>query len=124
NIPLKVLPVGINYSSFRKFGKNIFLNFGNIISKDEIDITQPDGIRNKQFNQKLENELKNLVYEIPGNDIALQKQMLAIPISSLKRSLLILPALIGFFLHAPLYLAVKRFTFPRTHDNDHFDSVM
>ena len=27
-IDVKVLPVGINYSSFRKFGKNIFLNFG------------------------------------------------------------------------------------------------
>ena len=28
NIPLKVLPLGINYSSFRKFGKNMHLNFG------------------------------------------------------------------------------------------------
>ena len=35
-IDLKVLPVGINYNSFKKFGKNIFLNFGMMISKDEI----------------------------------------------------------------------------------------
>jgi 1-acyl-sn-glycerol-3-phosphate acyltransferase len=26
-IPLKVLPLGINYSSFRFYGKNVFLNF-------------------------------------------------------------------------------------------------
>src|SRR5690242_17805168 len=61
NIPLKVLPVGINYSSFRKFGKNIFLNFGNIIEKKDIDIKQPDGLRNQQFNERLETELKQLV---------------------------------------------------------------
>jgi hypothetical protein len=33
NIPLKVLPTGINYSSFRRFGKNIFINFGEVITK-------------------------------------------------------------------------------------------
>ena len=27
-IPLHVLPIGINYSSFRRFGKNIFINLG------------------------------------------------------------------------------------------------
>ncbi len=36
NIPLNVLPVGINYSAFRKFGKNIYINFGEIISKEDI----------------------------------------------------------------------------------------
>ena len=27
-IDLKVLPLGINYNSFRRFGKNVILNFG------------------------------------------------------------------------------------------------
>jgi len=36
NIPLKVLPLGINYSNFKKFGKTLKLNFGNIISKEKI----------------------------------------------------------------------------------------
>ena len=27
NIPLEVLPVGINYSSFRRFGKNVYYQF-------------------------------------------------------------------------------------------------
>jgi len=35
NIPLKILPLGINYSSFRFFGKNVFLKFGNIISRKD-----------------------------------------------------------------------------------------
>ena len=33
NIALQVLPVGINYSSFRRFSKNVFINFGEVISK-------------------------------------------------------------------------------------------
>ena len=33
NIPLNILPVGINYNSFRSFGKIVKLNFGNIISE-------------------------------------------------------------------------------------------
>ena len=33
NIPLQILPVGINYSSFNRFGKNVFLNFGTPINK-------------------------------------------------------------------------------------------
>ena len=45
DIPLIVLPVGINYSSFRKFGKNIFINFGEIISKEDIPISDTDGKR-------------------------------------------------------------------------------
>ena len=36
NIPLEILPVGINYSSFRRFGKNVIINFGNIISEKDI----------------------------------------------------------------------------------------
>jgi 1-acyl-sn-glycerol-3-phosphate acyltransferase len=35
NIPLKVLPLGINYSSFRLFGKNMILNFGDILFAKE-----------------------------------------------------------------------------------------
>ncbi|HEX7846029.1 MAG TPA: 1-acyl-sn-glycerol-3-phosphate acyltransferase, partial [Chitinophagaceae bacterium] len=36
NIPLQVLPVGINYSSFHRFGKNMFINFGNIITVSNV----------------------------------------------------------------------------------------
>jgi 1-acyl-sn-glycerol-3-phosphate acyltransferase len=124
NIPLRVLPVGINYSSFRRFGKNIFLNFGNIIERNDIDISKSDGVRNQQFNEILERELKELVYEIPQNDTAQQKEKLSVPVPVFKKLILFIPALTGFIIHAPLYWLVKGFTFPRTKDNDHFDSVM
>ncbi len=124
NIPLTVLPVGINYNSFRKFGKNVFLNFGNPIVRENIDTRQPDGIRNQQFNQQLEKELKQLVFEIPGNDILQQKEKLTVPVSTFRKIVLFIPAMAGFIIHAPLYLLIKAFTLPRTKDNDHYDSVM
>ena len=42
-IPLKVVPLGINYSSFRIFGKNMILNFGDIIEKESFNEAMPAG---------------------------------------------------------------------------------
>ena len=41
NIPLRVLPLGINYSSFERIGKNVFINFGDYIDVKDIDISVP-----------------------------------------------------------------------------------
>jgi len=124
NIPLKVLPVGINYSSFHRFGKNIFLNFGNSIEKNDFNPGDPDGLQHQSFNHKLQRELGELVFEIPKNDKLLQIEKLEIAPMSAQKILLALPAFLGWLIHLPLYLPVKKFTWKRTHDNDHFDSVM
>lgn len=123
-IPLKVLPVGINYSSFTRFGKNIFLHFGKIIQSSDISLKDADGPRHQSFNAILEKELKQLVFEIPKNDREKQKEILALKISAAKRVVLSIPALTGWILHAPLYLPVKAFVKKRTRNTDHFDSVL
>lgn len=61
DIPLQVLPVGINYSSFTRFGKNIFLNFGTLIKKDDINFNDSDGLRHQSFNNYLQLQLEQLV---------------------------------------------------------------
>lgn len=124
NIPLQVLPVGINYSSFNRFGKNVFLNFGTPINKDDINFVKADGIRHQSFNNQLQQQLEQLVFEIPKADKQLQKELLEIKPSQLKRVLLAFPAFIGYLIHLPLYLPVKKIIWKRTHDNDHYDSVM
>ena len=124
NIPLRVLPVGINYSSFHRFGKNMFINFGEMIHKTDIDLRQPDGLRHQVFNEKLANQLKKLVFEIPKNDRNAQKEKLEIKISKFRRMVLALPAMMGWLLHLPLYIPVKKYTWPRTKQNDHYDSVI
>jgi hypothetical protein len=100
------------------------LNFGNIIQRDQIDISKPDGIRNQQFNERLERELKQLVFEIPKDDIALQEKRLQVPVNTVKKAILFIPGWIGYIFHAPLYLHWKNYTWKRTKDNDHYDSVM
>jgi 1-acyl-sn-glycerol-3-phosphate acyltransferase len=125
NIPLKVLPVGINYSSFRKFGKNIFINFGGIIEKKDIPgISNADGIRHQAFNSLLEDQLKHLVFEIKNDDLKTKQQLLGKKPAVVEKILLMIPAIGGFILHAPLYFAVKSFTWQRTKDNDHYDSII
>lgn len=123
-IPLRVLPVGINYSSFRKFGKNVFIQIGTFIEAGEIDMNDTDGNRHNAFNHLLNQQLKELVWEIPANDIERKTTLLTVKISPLKKSILAIPSMLGWLLHAPLYIPVKSFTWKRTHSNDHYDSVM
>jgi 1-acyl-sn-glycerol-3-phosphate acyltransferase len=123
-IPLKVLPVGINYSSFSRFGKNIFLNFGEIITANDLDLKMSEGLRHQSFNDKLRTQLEKLVFEIPKTDPQAQATKLEINPSLQKKILLAIPAAIGWLIHLPLYLPIKHFVWKRTYKNDHYDSVM
>jgi 1-acyl-sn-glycerol-3-phosphate acyltransferase len=121
NIPLKVIPVGINYSSFHRFGKNVSLNFGRAITEDEIDLSEADGLRHQAFNKKLKAELEKLVIEIPKEA---KKDELKVKIPLALKVILFIPAIIGYLIHCPLYLPIKSFAWKRTRHNDHYDSVM
>ena len=124
NIPLKILPVGINYSSFKRFGKNLFVNFGNIFSLSEFDKNLSDGSWNLVFNDKLRKELLPLVFEIDKNDKTRQKQLLEIQPSLLKYILLAIPAAIGWLLHSPIYLPIKYWVFKKYGQTVHVDSML
>ena len=121
-IPLKVLPLGINYSSFRIFGKNMILNFGEIITARDLNSNLPDGKTVNDFNFKLEQQLKNLVTEAEPSDKEKLKKIFFVQQSSVKKILLFIPAIIGWLVHAPLYfpiiLSIKK------RANDHFDSIV
>lgn len=123
-IPLKVIPVGINYSSFRRFGKNVFINFGETIYKEAIDWNSTDGARHLLFNKLLRNQLGQLVYEIDKNDKARQSAILEIKPSLFTKIILALPAFVGFMLHAPLYIPAKKIALKKDAASDHYDSVV
>jgi len=122
NIPLKILPLGINYSSFRFFGKNVFLKFGNIISRKDFSENTSDGIFIKEFNKKLNSQLQELVFEIDKNDREKLKDHFQIKQSFLKKIVLFIPAIIGFIINGPLYFIVHLIIKKRAED--HYDSVM
>lgn len=124
DIPLSILPVGINYSSFSRIGKNIFINFGTVISKKDFDWKNSDGLRHQLFNEKLVAQLQPLVFEIEKANKKRQKELLEIKISRLKKIVLAIPAMLGWLIHAPLYLPIRKFIRSKTRYNDHSDSVM
>jgi 1-acyl-sn-glycerol-3-phosphate acyltransferase len=124
NIPLLVLPVGINYSSFRRFGKNVYINFGEIIRKEDIIINNTDGKRYQEFNDRLNTQFRNLVFEIEKKDVSKQKEILERKPTALQKIIFAIPAVLGFLFHAPLYIPVKSFVWKRCNHNDHFDSVI
>ena len=123
NIPLKILPVGINYSSFKRFGKNLFVNLGTIFTANDFDKDLSDGAWNQVFNSKLEQELRPLVFEIEKNDKKKQKELLEIKPSLLTKILLAIPAAIGWLIHAPLYLPIKYWVHKKYNNSGHVDSM-
>ena len=123
NIPLKILPVGINYSSFKRFGKNIFVNFGNIFTVNDYDKSLSDGAWNQVFNNKLQQELRPLVYEIENEDRQKQKELLEIKIPLFTKIFLAIPAAIGWLAHVPLYLPIKYWVHKKFNKTGHVDAM-
>ncbi|MEO5892015.1 MAG: 1-acyl-sn-glycerol-3-phosphate acyltransferase [Ferruginibacter sp.] len=123
-IPLKVLPIGINYSSFEKFGKNIRMFFGEFIEDVDIDLKDGQGRAIQAFNANLQKQLSPFVFEIEKNNRLKLRGKLYVPQPALKKILLFIPSVVGWLLHAPLYYPVKKFVQKKTNSTDHFDSLV
>jgi 1-acyl-sn-glycerol-3-phosphate acyltransferase len=122
NTPLKVLPLAINYSSFRKFGKNVHLNFGEIIEQKDMYEDLASGKAINEFNEKLNSQLKDLVYEIDKNDHEKLKKYFYVSQPLVKKILLFIPAVFGFIINMPFYFLSHLIIKDRA--KDHYDSVM
>lgn len=122
DIPLKVLPLGINYSSFRFYGKNMLFNFGNIISQKDFQPGNLDGKFIKEFNEKLQSQLEGLVHEIDASDKEKLKKYFYIKQSLFKKIIFIIPAIIGFIINAPLYYIIHLII--KKSAEDHYDSIV
>ena len=102
----------------------MFINFGEIISKEDFDQNEAEGKKYQSFNQKLEEQLHQLVFEIDKKDLPKKKQLLEKKPSLISRILLFIPAFFGWLVHAPLFLPIKNYVIRRTRNNDHFDSIV
>jgi hypothetical protein len=123
NIPLKILPVGINYSSFKRFGKNLFVNFGTIFTASDFDKNLSDGTWNQVFNNKLQQELIPLVFEIEKEDKKRQKELLGINPSLFTKIFLAIPAALGWLIHAPLYLPIRYWVNKKYNNTGYVDAM-
>ncbi len=123
-IPLRVLPTGINYHSFRSYGKSVRLNFGKQITQDCIDLTATEGQSIRQFNETLNQQLLPLVDHFDNETDVLRANHYHHPVSVTKKFLLRLPALLGKGLHAPLYLPLRQIARKKAAPDGHYDAVL
>jgi 1-acyl-sn-glycerol-3-phosphate acyltransferase len=120
---LTVVPLGFNYSPFRRWGKTVHLNFGVPLQQEAILAEDTEGKQLVLFNEQLKKELHRLVYEIAPTDPTTLKQTFFIPSAPPVLILLAVPAAVGWLLHALLYYVAKGVT-TTYFDNDHYDSVI
>ena len=121
-IDVQVLPVAINYSSFSRFGKNLKLLFGDIITKEDINYKDTDGHAIRQFNEILKQQLEQFVYEIDETDKATLHKIFYVKQSALKKTLLFIPAIAGYIIHAPVFYFVKMLGDKLIKEDGHDDS--
>ena len=124
NIPLKILPVGINYSSFHSFGKNVIINFGKEITSDDFNFSNSDGKNFVQFNEMLKQELQKSVITINSNDTKTIHKTFYVSVSFLKKIILALPAIVGLIINIPLYLPIKAIVKQKAYGTGHYDSIL
>jgi 1-acyl-sn-glycerol-3-phosphate acyltransferase len=121
-IDVPVIPLGFNYDSFRGFGKTVHLNFGTPIQASQFALGETDGNKLNAFNEALNSQLQQLVYEAK-NDKATQHYF-SEQVTGFKKLLLFVPALVGWFLHAPLFYLCLLITHIFFKNSDHYDSVL
>ena len=109
---MKVMPLGLAYDSFTRFGKNISLNFG-----DPLPVASLLPYEEETKNMRIMNEI---LY----SDISTRIQVPANSANKRKNIFLWLPAQIGFLLHWPLYSFLSSSIAKKTNGTVFYDSVL
>ncbi len=106
-IDVTILPVGISYDSYDRFGKNIILKFGPSFGKENFEGMANDGFFLKEFNGKLNGELLPLLSRDFKKAGFFQNPLYYI----------------GWLLHFPLYFGITAFVRKKTKGTVFFDSI-
>jgi 1-acyl-sn-glycerol-3-phosphate acyltransferase len=64
---LRILPIGINYSSFNRLPKTVWVNFGTMIYKKDISLDAPEGFALNQINEKIKTQLDQQCFDGVAN---------------------------------------------------------
>ena len=120
-IDVKLIPLAFNYDSFKKFGKELHLNFGTEIKK-ELFIADTDGKQLNDVTQQLQQQLQSLVYKANNEKDA--KKYFYSKKNKLATTLLLFPGLAGWLAHAPLFYTCRIITELKFKKSDHYDSVL
>jgi 1-acyl-sn-glycerol-3-phosphate acyltransferase len=109
-IPLKILPLGLAYSSFNKMGKSVLI--------------QTEEIMNQKTLMPFEEEPRNYVF---FNEILFEKIEKLVKIPDVKPSstfFIKLLGKLGYLIHYPLFFLVRRIVLVKTKKTVFYDSVL
>ncbi len=121
---LKVQPVGINYNSFRRFGKVLQVSLGNPIRQDDFKEINSTGDTIRLFNEKLQRELGPLVLQGEDDPVSGALSGIRPPCSFFLVLLTLLPATIGLVINFPFYALIKGIAKNKTAGTVYYDGVL
>lgn len=125
NIALKILPIGLNYSSFDKLAKTVHINIGNCI--EQKDINNPIDQNGKCINEvttSIQQQLRMLVYEINDADKLMHKKYFNLHTNIFKKIFLFFPAVMGLIIHWPVYFLPVLTVSKKAKNTGHYDSIV
>lgn len=108
-----VLPLGIAYDSFNRFGKKINMVVGEPIVPANLFPFVEESKNIRVFNERLFGEINQRIL-IPEENTREKKN----------RLLLMLPAILGYLLHIPVYRFVQKLVQKKTKGTVFYDSVL
>lgn len=124
-LPVQILPIGINYSSFHLPGKSVHVHVGKpILPPTIIPSAEKNGECLNSITHQIEEQLRQRVYEIEPDDQLAFQQTFPNSINKFQKWLLTIPALLGALLHAPFYLPLKYYISKKARYSGHYDSIL
>jgi len=109
-IPLRILPMGIAYDSFRNFGKKAAIQTGETLDKKALEIFEEDAQNYHHFNKELFKAIEPLIISPKMN----------LPFPQWLRS----AASLGTLIHLPIYRLISGFVAKKTKGTVFYDSVL
>jgi 1-acyl-sn-glycerol-3-phosphate acyltransferase len=109
-IPVRVLPLGIAYDSFRNFGKKVAIQTGQSLDQKGLQLFEEDALNYNHFNKELFKAIEPLII---SPKIALQFPQWLQSAASL-----------GTLIHLPIYKLVATFVANKTKGTVFYDSVL
>ena len=124
NIPLEVLPISINYSSFFTYGKLIHVNIGTSLHYENFKPFPTDGLQNKHFTEAIKEQLRKGGYEFRPHDKESLYRYFSISEENKKRKWLFPFSVLGALVNFPAYLIAKTVCKKLSKNNVHYDGYM
>ncbi len=117
DLAVQVLPVWLRYDTFHRPFMDVALATG-VPMHAEGSATAPEAAFLKDFNLELRKRLIATSERVDDSIRPEDRSRIVVKV------LLLVPALVGWILHAPWYFALRRFTAKRTKGSVFFDSVL